>query len=100
MKRLLIITYLIIHTILFSNQIYQNYIQVYGEGPIGRHLVGFDVIVYSRKDAVELARKEIMEFLSGSIYGYSFIYKVENNLNHSEGYFDLIPLVKLKEKVN
>ena len=81
----------------FSNQIYQNYIQVYGEGPIGRHLVGFDVLVYSKEDAVELARNEIMEFLSGSIYGYSFIYKVENNLDHSKGYFDLKPVVKLKE---
>jgi hypothetical protein len=98
MKRLVyIISFSIILSLLFPNQIYQNYVQVYGEGPVGRHLVGFNVIVYSKEDGVELARKEIMEFLSGCIYGYSFIYKVENKLSHSEGYFDLIPLVKLKE---
>lgn len=99
MRKIIILFFFLINlTLLFSNQIYQNYIQVYGEGPIGRHLVGFDVLNYSKKDAVELARKEIMEFLSGSIYGYSFVYKVENNLNHSKGFFDLTPLVKLKEK--
>lgn len=99
MKKILISFYpLIIFTLLFSNQIYQNYVQVYGEGPIGRHLIGFDVQVYSKEDAVELARKEIMEFLSGCIYGYSFVYKVENKLSHSEGYFDLKRTVQLKEK--
>ncbi len=99
MKKIIILFCFIINfSLLFPNQIYKNYVQVYGEGPIGRHLVGFEVLEFSKEDAVELARKEIMEFLAGSIYGYSFIYKVENNLSHSKGFFELIPLIKLKEK--
>lgn len=31
------------------------------------------------------------------LYGYSFIYKVENKLNHSQGYFELTPLAKIKD---
>lgn len=80
----------------FTSEIYQNYVQAYGEGPLGQYLTGLDTVRYTEEDAVEYAREEIMEFLSGMIYGYNFIYKVENKINNTKGYFDLIPIARLK----
>jgi hypothetical protein len=82
---------------LYPDLIYQNYIQVYGEGPVGRYLLGKDVKVYTKDDAVNLAKDEIREFLAGMLYGYAFVYKVENKLNHSQGFFELTPLAKIKD---
>jgi hypothetical protein len=82
---------------IYPDLIYKNYIQVYGEGPVGRYLLGKEVKVYTKDDAVNYAKDEIREFLAGMLYGYSFIYKVENKLNHSQGYFELTPLVKIKD---
>lgn len=47
---------------IYPELIYQNYIQVYGEGPVGRYLLGKDVKVYTKDDAVNLAKDEIREF--------------------------------------
>jgi hypothetical protein len=80
-----------------SFEIYQNYVQVYGEGPIGQQLFGFDVKTYTKEDAVEFSRNEIMEFLSGMIYGYNFIYKVENKINNTKGYFEVENISKLRK---
>ena len=96
MKKIFIIIALFYVNILFANDIYQNYVQAYGEGPIGQYLIGFETMRYSKENAVEFAREEIMEFLSGMIYGYNFVYKVENKINNTKGYFDLIPIAKLK----
>lgn len=91
MRRRLIICifFLSILPVLFSNDIYQHYILTYGEGPLGQHLLGFESVIYSKQDAVDYAKSEIMEFLSAMIYGYTFTYKVENTVSNIEGYFDL-----------
>ena len=78
-----------------TNQIYQSYIQVYGEGPKGQFNAGMDIINYSQEETVQLAKAEIIEFLSGMIYGYTFIYRVENKLDHTDGYFELMPIYKI-----
>lgn len=96
-KSCLIIFYSFISFIFYSDDIYTHFVQVYGEGPIGQYIVNFTPKDYTKEDSVSFARKEIMEFLSGMIYGYNFIYKVENNITGSNGYFDLVPLVKLSE---
>lgn len=92
----LIIILIIICQSAFSNQIHKNYVQVYGEGPIGQYLLGFEKETYTKEDAVNYARDEVMEFLSGMVYGYKFVYKVENKITGQEGFFDLIPLAVLK----
>ncbi len=92
-----ILLFVIIQSI-FSEDIYFNYALSYGEGPLGQYLIGFKTYTYSQEDSVYYAKKEIMEFLSGMIYGYSFVYKVENNITHSKGFFDLTSLAKINEK--
>lgn len=77
-------------------QVYQNYIIIYGEGPVGQYPVGFETKTYSREDAVGYAKQEILEYLSGMVYGYRFTYKVENKVNNRKGFFDLEPVARLK----
>lgn len=79
-----------------TNEINQSYIQVYGEGPKGRIPTGFEVSVYKIEDSVQYAKNEVLEFLSGMLYGYNFVYRVENKINNTKGYFDLIPISKIK----
>ena len=81
-----------------KTEIYQNYITIYGEGPIGRHPIGFDVKTYSMEDSVNFARTEILEFLSGMVYGYRFVYKTSNKLNNRKGYFEAVPIFKIQKK--
>ncbi|HOJ64035.1 MAG TPA: hypothetical protein PLE45_06405 [Spirochaetota bacterium] len=80
----------------YSNEINQSYVQVYGEGPKGRIPTGFEVRTYKMEDSVLYAKNEVLEFLSGMVYGYNFVYKVENKINNTKGYFDLIPISKIK----
>ena len=96
-KKLFILLFILNLSNIYPDLIYKNYLQVYGEGPVGRYLFGKDVKVYTKDDAVNLAKDEIRDFLAGMLYGYTFIYKVENKLNHSQGYFELTPLVKIKD---
>jgi len=92
-----ILVLLLINTAVFNSQeITKSFVQVYGEGPVGRHLLGTEVKVYSKEDAVNLAKTEIEEFLSAMVYGYTFLYKIENKFTHSEGYFELTPVAKIK----
>jgi hypothetical protein len=97
MRKTLFFIFIFSSIVINAEEIYQNFIQVYGEGPVGQHMIGFDVKEYSKEDAVTYAKKEISEFLSGMVYGYSFTYKIENKLNHSEGYFEIAALAVIKD---
>jgi hypothetical protein len=77
--------------------IYQNYVQVFGEGPIGQMPFGFEVKTFSKEESIEFSRTEIMEFLSGMIYGYNFTYKVENKLNNTKGFFEIENITRLRK---
>ena len=81
---------------LYSNEINQNYVQVYGEGPKGRIPTGFEVRTYTIEDSVKYAKNEVLEFLSGMVYGYNFVYRVENKINNTKGYFELVPISQIK----
>jgi len=99
MKRLFfLLTAVVFSGYIYAEGAYQNFIQIYGEGPYGRHPVKFDAKVYTKTDAVMYAKREIFEFLSGMIYGYNFTYKVENKINNTKGYFDIAPIGKINEK--
>lgn len=87
---------LIITGLIYSNEINENYLQVYGEGPKGRIPTGFSVKNYNIEKSVMYAKNEVLEFLSGMVYGYNFVYRVENKVNHTKGYFDLVPISKIK----
>lgn len=89
---------LVINFNLKSDEIYSNFIQIYGEGPLGQHIIGFNPVYYSKEDSVKIAKKEIFEFLSGMIYGYNFFYDVENNAAGKKGYFEATPRATLSEK--
>ncbi|HOV14962.1 MAG TPA: hypothetical protein PK771_11800 [Spirochaetota bacterium] len=93
----LILIYIFIVYSLHSIEIYTHFIQIYGEGPLGQHIVDFVPKYYEKEESIKLAKDEVLEYLSGMIYGYNFSYKVENNITGAKGYFELIPLVKLKE---
>jgi len=90
---------LIFNSILLLNsiEIYTNFIQIYSEGPKGQHIVSFEPIYYDKEHSVKLAKDEAIEYLSAMIYGYEFEYKMENNLTHSQGYFELKPLAHLRD---
>lgn len=99
MKRvLLIFVFLNILILSFPIDVYINYVQAYGEGPTGKYLIGSGSKDYSEEDAVEYARSEIIEFLSGMIYGYNFKYKVDNRITGRKGYFELESITKIKIK--
>lgn len=100
MKRLILtITITLIALSLHAKiEVYQSYITIYGEGPLGQYPIAFETVTYSEEDAVILAANEIFEFLSAMVYGYNFTYKVENRLNNRKGYFDLIPIALLNRK--
>jgi len=87
---------LIISFSIYTNEINQSYVQIYGEGPKGRILTGFDVKSYKIEESVQYAKNEVLEFLSGMVYGYNFVYRVENKVNKTKGYFELIPISKIK----
>jgi hypothetical protein len=80
-----------------ADDIYQNYIEVFGEGPVGGRFAGFETKYYTLEEGVEFARTEIISFISGMIFGYNFIYKVENPLNKSEGYFEVTPISTIRK---
>jgi len=84
----------------YSDDIYTNYVQVFGEGPVGQQILGFETKTYTKDEAVGIAKTEVLEFLSGMVFGYNFTYKVENPLNKSQGYFDLKNIVIIKEDRN
>lgn len=98
MKKYLLIIIFILITQLFALDFNQSYIQVYGEGPRGRHPINFDYKVYSQTDAVLYAKNEIFEFLEAMVYGYNFIYKVENKITGAKGYFDLNKIGSIHQK--
>jgi hypothetical protein len=82
-----------------ETQIYQNYILIYGEGPIGQNYGdNFNVITYSKQEAVQLAKFDILSFLSGMLYGYKFKIEVENPLNGRQGYFEEQAVTLINEK--
>jgi hypothetical protein len=96
-----------------TTDIYQSYITVRGEGPLGQYMSGWDSITmegfdnpdgstltfiyYERDDAVRLAKEEIQELLSGLVYGYRFQYRVHNKMNNSEGWFELEPVARFND---
>ncbi|MBN2544323.1 MAG: hypothetical protein JXB50_00910 [Spirochaetes bacterium] len=98
MKLKICIVLLFITTVSYTLELYENYIEIIGEGPLGQHLIAFDKVTYSKEDAVRFAKKEIFEFLTGLVYGYNYKYKVENNINKQKGYFELTPIGKISEK--
>ena len=79
MKIKLIVIIFIITAQMYPDAINQSYIQVYGEGTLGQYLNGFKTSRYSKEDAVLFAKSEIIEFLSGMLYGYTFNYKVKTD---------------------
>jgi len=83
---------------LYSLELYENYIEIIGEGPLGQYLIAFDKVTYSKEDAVRLAKNEVFEFLTGLVYGYNYKYKVENNVNKQKGYFEITPIGSISEK--
>lgn len=101
-RKFLILIIILLNTLVIfkfhSTQVYQNYILIYGEGPIGQHPLGFEVRTYSLEDGVKIATDEILFFLAGMIYGYEFTYKIENPINNRKGFFELTPIVKLTHK--
>ncbi|HNZ26520.1 MAG TPA: hypothetical protein PLG34_09135 [Spirochaetota bacterium] len=99
MKRsFLLLIFAILSGYVYPEGVYQNFIQIYGEGPYGRHPVKFDAKIYTKTDAILYAKREIFEFLSGMIYGYNFTYKVENKINKTKGFFDITPIGRINEK--
>ncbi len=101
MKKTILILFILLPVFLFpSEDYYKNYIQAYGEGPIGQYMNGMRTVTYSKEQGVEIAVKELQEFLSGMIYGYYFEYKVENRLDDSKGFFDVKNLAVIKLKDN
>jgi|GEM_PF-1270906 len=82
--------------LIITDEINQNYIQIFGEGPIGQYIKGLETKRYTKEDALNYAKNEILEYLSAMVYGYNFVYKVENKLNESEGFFDLENIYKFK----
>lgn len=97
MRTILFFLFSLLSISLFSEvQIYQNYIVIYGEGPVGQYALDFQSKTYSEQDAVRYAKQEIIEYLSGMVYGYRFTYKLENKVNGRKGYFDLEPIAVLK----
>jgi hypothetical protein len=80
-----------------ADDIYRNYVEVLGEGPVGGRFIGFETKYYTLEEGVEFARTEILNFVSGMIFGYDFVYKVENPLNKSEGYFDMTPVSSIRK---
>jgi hypothetical protein len=94
--KILCFIFIVAANYLYSQDIYQNYITAYGEGPVGQYIIGFITKFYTKEDAVNCAKNEIIEFLSGMIYGYTFTYKVENKNNNSNGYFELLPISHIK----
>ncbi len=91
-----IVLLIIINFSIYANEINKSYVQVYGEGPKGSIPTGFEVRSYKIEDSVQYAKNEVLEFLSGMVYGYNFVYRVENKVNHTKGYFELTPISKIK----
>jgi len=98
MKIKICIILLFIAGVIYPLELYENYIEITGEGPVGQYLIAFDKITYSQEDAVKLAKNEIFEFLTGLVYGYNYKYKVENNVTGQKGYFELTPIAGIHEK--
>lgn len=96
MKKLIIILFITIPISVNAAHITKNYVQVYGESPKGRMPFGLDARVYTEQESVLLARNEAFEFLAGMVYGYEFVYAVENPLLNVKGYFDLRHIAKIK----
>ncbi|MBP5706737.1 MAG: hypothetical protein J6W76_05595, partial [Spirochaetales bacterium] len=96
MKKLIILLFILIPISVYAAHITKNYVQVYGEAPKGRVPFGVEVKVYSEKETVVLARNEAFEFLAGMVYGYDFVYAVENPLLNVKGHFDLKHIAKIK----
>ncbi|MBR3731015.1 MAG: hypothetical protein IKQ61_07510 [Spirochaetales bacterium] len=80
----------------WSAHITKNYVQVYGEAPKGRIPMQFDAKVYTEQETVLSARNEAFEFLAGMVYGYDFVYAVENPLLNVKGHFDLKHIARIK----
>jgi hypothetical protein len=97
-KYILLFSLFFLITNLNAIDIYKNYVQVYGEGPNGQQIFGFESRFFSKEETVEFARNEIMEFLSGLLYGYNFNYKIENQINKTKGYFELKNISKIKKE--
>lgn len=96
-NKILIIIFLFLINFIHPQEITQNYITAYGEGPIGQYIIGFNTKTYTKEEAVKYAKNEIMEFFSGMIYGYTFIYKIENKINNTKGYFEIFPIANINE---
>jgi hypothetical protein len=90
-----LLLFLFVSFFINPDDFYKNYVQVYGEGPVGQYMQELKTVYYSKEDGINLAIKEIEEFLSGMIYGYVFEYKVENKLNNTKGYFDIKNISRL-----
>ncbi|MCG8569217.1 MAG: hypothetical protein MJB14_03680 [Spirochaetes bacterium] len=89
---------------LFSQtQIHQNYIVLYSEGPFGQHYTyedDFTVTTYSEADAVRLAKKDTLEYLSAIIYGYRFDYQIENKFINRSSRFHVQLISQINEADN
>ncbi len=96
MKKLLFFLFIIIPISVNAAHITKNYVQVYGEAPKGRVPFALDSKVYTEKESVLLARNEAFEFLAGMVYGYDFVYAVENPLLNVKGHFDLKRIASIK----
>jgi len=99
MKQLLVFLIILQVFILFGeNEVYQNYIKIIGEGPVGPHLIADEGVFYTRNDGEEFAKKEISLYMSGMIYGYTFEYQLENPITKRKDFFELKPRVLLSVK--
>lgn len=96
-KTIFLIFTLIFTTNLNTIDVYENYIEVYGEAPLGQHFIGFKTKTYTKEEAIIIAKNEIFEFLNGLVYGYNFKYKLENKTNNQKGYFELSSIAKIPQ---
>ncbi len=79
-------------------EVFENYILIYGEGPYGQHPLEFEVRNYTKDDAENIAIQEIATYMSGIIYGYTFEYQIDNPINKRKDFFEFIPVKQLTIK--
>lgn len=97
LRKYSILFYLALTTLICAQDgVYENHIVIYGEGPIGQVITGFEVATFSEQDAINIAKTEIGEFLSGMIYGYTFDYQLDNPITKRSKRIELINTIKIK----